>query len=41
MSDDDLERLEQAFVRHRERRRRSIHGIVQALEERPPTEDKQ
>jgi low affinity Fe/Cu permease len=41
LSDDDLERLEQAFVRHRERRGRSIHRIVQALEERPPTEDKQ
>ena len=41
LSDDDLDRLEQAFMRHRERRGRSVHRIVEALEERPPTEDKQ
>ena len=39
LSDEDLDRLEQAFMRHRERRGRSIHRIVQALEEHPPPED--
>ena len=40
LSDEDLERLERAFIQHREQRGRSIHRIVEALEEHPPTEDK-
>jgi low affinity Fe/Cu permease len=39
LSDEDLERLERAFIQHREQRGRSIHRIVQSLEGRPPTED--